>query len=499
MLRTSFAVIILAFTCVAMLPSNGRAATITVTNTADSGSGSLRDALAAAGNNDVINFAVAFPATITLTGGELIISANVTVAGPGAGNLTINANDSSRVFHIGTSNTVTISGLTIFKGLVSGGGVGGGIYVDNATLNLTNCVLRSNRASGGSTASGGGIYLNQSQLNAIGCTFESNFAAGNGAGIYNVGSTATVNNSSFITNSAVNGGGIHNAGGTANVSNSLFYSNAATHGGGIANIGTLGVATLMVNNCTLSSNSVVGSFGTGSQIYNARQFTSASATISNSTLLSNNVAPTFSGGAVYNDTGAGTTLGNTIIQASMQEHTIINNGTGTVTSAGYNLATDTGGGFLTGTGDQISTDPLLDIGTGPRDNGGPTFTIALQANSPAIDKGKMFSATSDQRGEPRPFNDPNKPNAAGGDGSDIGAYEADLRLVNFTRMTNDLQLTFTTIVGKNYQLQSVSSLATANWSSFGSIVPGSGGVLSLPAPGAFAQPAPKFFRALQTP
>ena len=163
------------------------------------------------------------------------------------------------------------------------------------------------------------------------------------------------------------------------------------------------------------------------------------------------------------------------------------------------MSFDNGNGFLIGPGDQISTDPLLDIGTGPRDNGGPTFTIALQANSPAIDKGKIFSATSDQRDEPRPFNDPNIANAAGGDGSDIGAYEADLRLINFARMTNDLQLTFTTIVGKNYQLQSVSNLVTANWGSFGNNVPGNGGVISLPATGAFTQPAPKFFRALQTP
>jgi hypothetical protein len=66
-------------------------------------------------------------------------------------------------------------------------------------------------------------------------------------------------------------------------------------------------------------------------------------------------------------------------------------------------------------------------------------------------------------------------------------------------MTNDLQLTFTSIVGKNYQLQSVSSLVTANWSSFGAVIAGNGGLLFLPANGAFTQPPPKFFRVLQTP
>ncbi|HJT82775.1 MAG TPA: choice-of-anchor Q domain-containing protein [Chthoniobacterales bacterium] len=483
-----------------MLPQTGRAATITVTSTADTGPGTLRAALAAAGNSDVINFAIAFPATITLTTGELTVGADVTVAGPGAANLTVSANNGSRVFRVGPGNTATISGLTISSGLVSAGGVGAGIYLENTTLALINCVLRSNHASGGTTAHGGGIYVAQSQLTMVGCTLDSNVATGNGGGIYNSGSTLTIDRSTITANSAVNGGGVYNAVGTVMVTKSLFGANAATRGGGIANVGSIGTAGLTVNNCTFASNTVSGASATGSQIHNARQFAATSAVISNCTLLSNNVAPTYSGGAVYTENGGSVTLGNTIIQTSLQEHSIVSVGaTSSVTSAGYNLSFDNGNGFLSGPNDQISTDPLLDIGTGPRDNGGPTFTIALQANSPAIDKGKVLSATSDQRGEPRPFNDPNVGNAAGGDGSDIGAYEADLRLINFARMTNDLQLTFTTIVGKNYQLQSVSSLVAGNWGSFGSIVPGNGGVLSLPATGAFTQPSPKFFRALQTP
>ena len=57
---------------------------------------------------------------------------------------------------------------------------------------------------------------------------------------------------------------------------------------------------------------------------------------------------------------------------------------GTVTSLGYNLSSDDGGGYLTGPGDQINTDPLI----GPlQDNGGPTFTHALLPGSPAIDAG----------------------------------------------------------------------------------------------------------------
>jgi len=60
------------------------------------------------------------------------------------------------------------------------------------------------------------------------------------------------------------------------------------------------------------------------------------------------------------------------------------NGGGTVTSHGYNLSSDDGGGYLASPGDQINTDPLL----GPlQDNGGPTLTHAPLPGSPAIDAG----------------------------------------------------------------------------------------------------------------
>ena len=87
-------------------------------------------------------------------------------------------------------------------------------------------------------------------------------------------------------------------------------------------------------------------------------------------------------------------------------NTILNSGAnifllgGTVTSHGYNLSSDNGGGFLNGPGDQINTDPLL----GPlQDNGGPTFTHELLPGSPAIHMGDPnFTPppTYDQRGNP---------------------------------------------------------------------------------------------------
>src|SRR5205814_9406462 len=74
-----------------------------------------------------------------------------------------------------------------------------------------------------------------------------------------------------------------------------------------------------------------------------------------------------------------TQLANTVFNASS-----IFRASGIIRSLGYNLCSDDGSGFLTATGDQINTDPML----GPlQDNGGPTFTHTLLSGSPAIDSG----------------------------------------------------------------------------------------------------------------
>src|SRR5499427_5355673 len=99
---------------------------IVVTNTNDSGPGSLRDALAIANDGDTID-ASGVSGTILLTSGELQIHHNVTINGPGAANLAVNGNATSRVFENFASN-VTISGFTITNG--AAGGNGGGILND---------------------------------------------------------------------------------------------------------------------------------------------------------------------------------------------------------------------------------------------------------------------------------------------------------------------------------------------------------------------------------
>src|SRR5712692_6267418 len=103
-------------------PGSARAATITVTSTGDSGPGTLRQALAAAADGDTID-ATGVSGTILLTSGELLVTRNVTILGPGPANLAVNGNANSRVFHI-TAGTlvfvpvpvVSISGLTVTNG-----------------------------------------------------------------------------------------------------------------------------------------------------------------------------------------------------------------------------------------------------------------------------------------------------------------------------------------------------------------------------------------------
>ena len=114
------------------------------------------------------------------------------------------------------------------------------------------------------------------------------------------------------------------------------------------------------------------------------EYLANSVTVVNSTVSGNSAA--ICGGSAARTVE----IGNTILNANRQG--IIG---GTVTSDGYNLSSDDGGGFLTGPGDQINTNPLL---SPLQDNGGPTFTQALLPGSPAIDAG-------DPGFTPPPFND----------------------------------------------------------------------------------------------
>ena len=151
-----------------------------VTSPADSGPGSLRAIISTAPSGSTIEFAHSVH-SVTLTSGDLDISTNLNIEGPGANRLTISGNSASRVFDISGSASVSISGLTITHGLAT---AGGGILLEgSASLSLSNCTVSDNVASGGAagTGFGGGIEDTSSgTLTVTACTFDGNKAIATG-------------------------------------------------------------------------------------------------------------------------------------------------------------------------------------------------------------------------------------------------------------------------------------------------------------------------------
>ena len=138
---------------------------LTVTSAADSGPGTLRAAHCPGRQaGDTITFSPRLDGqTISLTSGELAIDQNLTIKGPGAGLIDVDAGGTSRVFDVtSASATVTISGLTI-----SGGNSedGGGILDQGGTLTLTGDTLSKDEAIGvnpGDTVQGGAVEVTDS-------------------------------------------------------------------------------------------------------------------------------------------------------------------------------------------------------------------------------------------------------------------------------------------------------------------------------------------------
>jgi autotransporter-associated beta strand protein len=402
----------------------------TVTNTADSGDGSLRAVLAAAADGDTINFAPNVTGTITLTNGELLVAKSVTISGPGPAVLVVNGNSATRVFHVTNAANAFIFGLGIAHGMSVGTPVnGGGIRVDASTLTLSNCTVSANQFSG--------IYNNHSALTLVNCTVIGNQAFADGGGVYSDGSSG---NATFTAIGCT------------------FNNNAASGlgsvGGAIFNYDSTGSATLLVSNSTFTGNSA----SEGGAIYHATgTATGPSTLIVRACTFGGNSSPN-GGSAIFMNAASTARLGNTILKTTTGI-TILNNG-GSFTSDGFNLSGDNGGGFLTNATDQINTDPLL----GPlADNGGPTPTHALLPGSPAIDRGKSFGLTTDQRGEPRPFDFASITNAVGGDGSDIGAFEVGRPTLNIQEVGNAAVLSWPYYY-TNLTLQSSTNLGSStNW------------------------------------
>jgi CSLREA domain-containing protein len=166
------------------------AATLTVTKIVDTNDGvcdadcSLREAVAAALAGDTVAFSTLFqtPQTIVLTGGQIEVTHNLTIAGPGLNLLSISGNDLSRVFYVSGGANLSLNGVVLEHGkiMLPHDSDGGAIYVTNSTVNLTNVLLQNNTARNTSSrpsgieGSGGAIYSEDSAVSLLDCMVINN-------------------------------------------------------------------------------------------------------------------------------------------------------------------------------------------------------------------------------------------------------------------------------------------------------------------------------------
>lgn len=437
------------------------AETFTVTNSGDSGDNSLRWAIEKANETDAadtILFGPVVGSTITLSA-TLTVTKPLTIEGPPWMGIKISGNDAVRPFYVDRT-TLNISGLTIADGRVSTLGdtqanYGGAVYNKAGTLTIRDSVLTysgyysayrggaiSNFAGNVSLINssirgynafiGGAIYNETfSTLTLRGTTLSGNFALGDGGAIYNNNSRVSVTAGSRLEGNAVSGsgGGIYNESGSrATITDSTVSGNRSSEGVG-GGVYTTGL-DLAVQHSTFSGNrSAVGGglyAASGSSTIINSTFAGnvsveegggiaiggGSATITNST-VSGNVAGSGAAGGGISAEGTATIRGSVVAgnTASSGNTDVVGN----FTDGGFNIVGGTAG--AAGLQTDVQGKPVLAA------NGGPTKTVALVRGGDAIDAGNSFGSATDQRGTPRPKDYAAVDNAAGGDGSDIGAFE----------------------------------------------------------------------------
>jgi predicted outer membrane repeat protein len=343
------------------------AATRTVTNLNDSGSGSLRDTIAAAGGGDEIVFASHVRGTLTLTSGELNISKPLRIVGPGANQLTIARSSASgtppfRLFHITTTTRqrLFIGGVTLAGGLLTDTfGDGGCIYNNAPQLTIQGVVFRNNRAS----KNGGAIYNDgthasledYAELLLDACTFTGNYAGESGGVLYNNGS---------------------NGWAVADFKNCTLFRNGAGLSAGAAYTVALGDG---LGQTSFHGSTVVENVGGSSS--------------SGTSIVADSASVYFNGSVSY---------------ASSPVSFVEQNG-GRIGSFGYNLGQPKDHPFLNGRNDRLVAAYQLDA-VGLQPNGGIVPTIAVVRGS-AVDGGnKQFS--TDARGRARPYDFSEFPNPA---------------------------------------------------------------------------------------
>ena len=477
------AALVAAIASIALLLTPGVAQGAAVANQNDSGPGSLRQAVIDAAPGETI----VLPAgTYSLTSGPLKVDKSLALSGHGPGDTTIRSGAPFRVIETKGKVDLTISGVTIRDGMVlSGVAQGAGIHADEGSLALREAAVIDNVASSAGTgpggmggiSQGGGIYAG-GRLTLTDTTVADNeaLAQGNaeklggiaqGGGIFAKGEeidagVMTISGATIRANSVdasggdgpgtapagiAQGGGIYaeqakSASSPTSIVASTISENAVeatggpggsngiVNGGGVFDASNSGSVSFL--NVTVAANVARAAEPAGGIVRGGGLYLSAlppgTVAIRSATIVGNSTeTPSSSalGGNVY---GAGDpalrTIASSIVADGLGAAATENCSEQALTSLGFNLESSDQCAFHAG-GDQVNRGPQL----GPlQSNGGPTPTMAPAPGSPAVDQGKSFDLTADQRGLLRPVELPAVPNstAAGADGADVGAVELQL-------------------------------------------------------------------------
>ncbi len=415
---------------------------ILVTNSEDSGTGSLREAIDNSESGDTISLACGL-LSISLESGSLIINnKNLTILG--CHTVLSRKGDVFRILEISGNEEMTVvfkefafsngKTETIDENGILSGEPGGGIYISNpeATLILEECdVFDNETGEGDQTGNGGngaGIFINGGTLEMHSCNIYGN-RTGNGF----------VNKKTNDGGNGGNGGGIAVENGTLYISNSTINNNNTGTGkkttlngskgeghGGFGGAIWLKESVANIENTTFYENSTGGSdsvfAGSGGAIYAG---TNSETNIINCTFTRNStglteIEITSSGGAIFNEQQSTMTMKNSIVSGNFLGNSTSEEATdifGEVVSNGNNLLGKTEG--CIGIENNENNDKAgtisepLDANLLPlTNNGSLTKTCPLSPESPAINAGDPDNVpNTDQRGYPRE------------DVVDIGAFE----------------------------------------------------------------------------
>ncbi|MEM9481169.1 MAG: right-handed parallel beta-helix repeat-containing protein [Verrucomicrobiota bacterium] len=410
-----------------------------VTNTNESGAGSLRQTIADADPGDTITFDSALSGgTIDLTGAQLTIDKNLTIdASALADGITIDAGGNgdfiqdpgeSRCLFISDGDdsnqiAVALNHLTLQNGSHEGNNAGANLYNDRENVTLTDCHILGGRAFGGSSAdaNGGGIFSQEGDLTMTGCSISGNQTQGgdaDGGGIFSQEGDLTMTSCSVSGNhtqgSGADGGGIFFSSGNLTMTGCSVSGNQTqgfdAQGGGILSRTNLTDQTTRLTNCTISGNAALNASG-GGLYNNIGRTVLTHCTLTANAASSNQGAglASFADNETETEVLACIVAGNSVVDVDL-----VFGATNSFQSGGHNMiGTGSALAAFNQTGDQTNiTDPgLSPLGW----YGGPVQTHHPLASSPAIDAaGTTDPGDTDNRGFGRFVNGT----------LDIGAVEA---------------------------------------------------------------------------